>query len=32
MDVCYLALGIGFFAASLWLVRACGALQPEQEK
>jgi hypothetical protein len=32
MDIFYLALGIGFFLASLWFVRACGSLEPAQEE
>jgi hypothetical protein len=32
MDIVYLALGIGFFLASLWFVRACGSLEPAQEE
>ena len=32
MDIFYLALGIGFFAASWWFVRACASLEPEQEE
>jgi hypothetical protein len=31
MDIFYLALGIAFFAASLWFVRACGSLETAQE-
>jgi hypothetical protein len=32
MDFLYLALGIGFFLASWWFVRACAALEPAQEE
>jgi hypothetical protein len=32
MDIVYIALGLGFFAASLWFVRACGSLEPAQEE
>jgi hypothetical protein len=32
MDIVYLALGIGFFAASWWLVRACASLEPEEKQ
>jgi hypothetical protein len=32
MDIFYLALGIGFFTASWWFVRACAALEPAQEE
>lgn len=27
MDIAYIALAFGFFAASWWLVRACAALE-----
>jgi hypothetical protein len=32
MDVLYIALAIGFFAASWGFVRACASLEPEQEE
>jgi hypothetical protein len=32
MDLAFLGLTIGFFAASWWLVRACAALEPVQEE
>jgi hypothetical protein len=31
MDIVYIVLGLGFLAASCWFVRACAALEPEQE-
>jgi hypothetical protein len=32
MDIAFIALAIGFFAASWWFVRACAALEPVQEE
>ncbi len=32
MDIAYIALALGFFAASWWFVNACAALEPEQEE
>ena len=32
MDVLYLALGVGFFLASWWFVRACDSLSPAAEE
>lgn len=31
MDIVFVVLGLGFFAASGWFVRACAALEPPQE-
>lgn len=31
MDVAFIALALGFFAASWWFVRACASLEPMQE-
>jgi hypothetical protein len=30
MDIAYVVLALGFFAASWWLVRACAALGEER--
>jgi len=32
MDILYIALTIGLFAASWWFVRACASLEPAQEE
>jgi hypothetical protein len=32
MDILYIALTIGFFAASWWFVHACASLEPAQEE
>jgi hypothetical protein len=32
MDVLYIAVGVGFFLASWWFVRACAALAPAEEE
>lgn len=32
MDILFLLLTIGFFAASWWLVHACASLEPKEEK
>lgn len=32
MDLFYIALMIGFFAASGWFVRACASLAPAEEE
>jgi hypothetical protein len=32
MDLAFLALTMGFFAASWWFVRACAAMEPAQEE
>ncbi len=32
MDIVFIALTLGFFAASWWFVRACAVLEPEQEE
>ena len=32
MDILYLALGLGVFAASWWFVRVCSSLEPRQEE
>lgn len=31
MDIAFIALTLGFFAASWWFVRACASLEPAQE-
>ena len=31
MDFLFIALGLGFFAASWWFVRVCASLQPGEE-
>jgi hypothetical protein len=31
MDLLYIGLTIGFFAASWWFVRACASLAPAEE-
>ncbi len=30
MDLVFIVIGIGFFAASWWFVRACAALEPAE--
>ena len=32
MDIAFIALALGFFAASWWFVRACASLEPESEE
>lgn len=32
MDFAFIALALGFFAASWWFVRACASLEPAQEE
>jgi hypothetical protein len=32
MDLAFLALALGFFAASWWFVRACASLAPAEEE
>jgi hypothetical protein len=32
MDIAFIALALGFFAASWWFVRACASLEPAQEE
>jgi hypothetical protein len=32
MDILFIALGLGFFAASWWFVGACASLEPGQEE
>jgi hypothetical protein len=32
MDIVYIVLILGFFAASWWFVRACASLEPAQEE
>jgi hypothetical protein len=32
MDIAFIALVLGFFAASWWFVRACASLEPAQEE
>jgi hypothetical protein len=32
MDIAFLVLALGFFAASWWFVRACASLEPAQEE
>lgn len=32
MDLAFIALTLGFFAASRWFVRACASLEPAQEE
>jgi hypothetical protein len=32
MDIIWLVLGIGFFAASSWFVGACASLEPRGER
>jgi hypothetical protein len=31
MDIVFIALTVGFFAASWWFVRACASLQEEKK-
>jgi hypothetical protein len=31
MDILFIALGLGFFAASWWFVRVCASLAPAEE-
>jgi hypothetical protein len=32
MDIVFIAVTIGFFAASWWFVRACASLEPAKEE
>lgn len=32
MDIAFIALTLGFFAASWWFVRACASLEPAPEE
>lgn len=32
MDIAFIVLTAGFFAASWWFVRACAALEPAKEE
>jgi hypothetical protein len=32
MDIAFITLTLGFFAASIWFVRACAALEPAREE